>query len=107
MGRKFYRDLFTGRLTERDYDETVTGTRAERTKKVGGQKWPKMPEAMGIDTQDIPATEARLAQKGIPTKYNRHGCPIVESPAHYRKICKELGFYARNGGYSDPQPYNR
>lgn len=105
MATKFYRNLFTGKLEQREYDPDDTFRRAERVKTKA--KWPITPDAMGIDDEDIPRTEARLAQRGIPTKYNADGNPIIESPSHYRKVCKELGFYMRNASYGDPQPYNR
>jgi hypothetical protein len=70
-------------------------------------KWPIHSEAMAVDPEDIPTARKILAEHGISTEYDRAGRPILTSMAHRKAHAEAMGFYDRNGGYGDPQPFNR
>ena len=64
--------------------------------------WPMVSEAMGVHPDDNMKATKEMTRLGIPTEH-RDGCPVFTSPTHRKAYCEALGFYDRNGGYSDPQ----
>jgi putative FmdB family regulatory protein len=68
--------------------------------------WPRKSLSMGCAVREIPATEKRLREAGIPTKFNHEGDAILESPQHRKKLAEFYGMIDKNsiGGRYDPKP---
>ena len=66
-------------------------------------RWPIYSDAMAITPSQIPEAQAALAAAGVKTDYDSEGRPVLTDSAHRRAHSEALGFYDRNGGYSDPQ----
>jgi hypothetical protein len=58
-------------------------------------------EAAACHPDDVPSYKAHAAKNGVPTEYNRAGCPIFTSRKHRAKYLKTFGLHDRNGGYGD------
>ena len=66
--------------------------------------WPMYSDAMGVHPSQASASSERAAQDGVPTKFDpKTGQAVFTGPEHYKNYCETYGYYARNGGYRDPQ----
>ena len=87
----------------------VAGRRATRDFVAEGSKthpagnWPMYSDNLGVNPDQIPEVEAHSVAIGIPTHFNSEGQAILTSPGHRKRYAEALGFFDRNGGYSDPQ----
>jgi len=60
-------------------------------------------DAVGVNpTQRIEAM-AHAKKIGVPTEFNNEGQAVFTSRMHRKKYCEAIGYFDRNGGYSDPQ----
>lgn len=65
--------------------------------------WPHRSWACGVLPEQRQEAEAAAARMGVPTRFAENGDAIFESPRHRKRYCEAVGYYDRNGGYSDPQ----
>lgn len=85
-----------GRVAYRDF-------LAEHAKTRPAGNWPMLSDALGVNPDQISEAEAHSRSIGIPTHFTADGRAILESPGHRKRYAEALGFFDRNGGYSDPQ----
>ncbi len=85
-----------GRRAVRDY-------LAEHVKTRPAGNWPMASDNLGVSPDQIAEAEAHSREIGIPTHFDAEGCAILTSPSHRKRYAEALGFFDRNGGYSDPQ----
>lgn len=70
--------------------------------------WPMQGEiALAIHPSQLDDYQKASAAKGVPTEFRKTSSglmgPVLTDKKHYRDYCEANGFWARNGGYSDPQ----
>lgn len=65
--------------------------------------WPMVSDAVGVNPDQSAAASEHARSIGIPTEFNSQGQAVFTSARHRKKYCEAIGFYDRNGGYSDPQ----
>jgi hypothetical protein len=94
IARRFQYDQKLGKVVE--------VTEAPR-KTHGITKWNYPSWSMGVHPSQVPAAQAELSKHGVTTQYTPDGEPIIRDKRHLKRHAEALGFYARNGGYSDPQ----
>lgn len=68
----------------------------------GTAGWPMTSESMAVQPWQVADAAAQARALGVPTNYDKHGRPILESPRHRKRYAEAHGFYDRNAGYSDP-----
>lgn len=92
------------------YDSVVTGglmsrmSRKERGRFGACSTYPMKSAATGVNPVQIAEARAHDAENGIKVDYDpKTGDAIYTSPGQRKKHCESLGFFDRNGGYSDPQ----
>lgn len=66
--------------------------------------WPIMPDASGVNPEQIPEQMAYDRMMGVPTDYTPDGRPIITGQKHYRDHCRANGLFHRNAGYGDAAP---
>jgi len=86
-----------GRTYHRDFRAEQVGTRPPGN-------WPMESDALGVNPEQIAEAEAHSREIGIPTRFTKEGCAVFESPQHRKRYAEALGYFDRNGGFSDPQP---
>lgn len=64
-------------------------------------------ESMAVHPTQIKEAMAHDASKGVPTKYDKFGRPLITSRGHMKQFCELHGVYDRNGGYGDAQRNHR
>jgi putative FmdB family regulatory protein len=64
--------------------------------------WPMKSEALGVHPDQIGEAVEQARKLGIPTEFTKDGRPILTSPGHRKRYAEALGFWDKNGGYSDP-----
>lgn len=65
--------------------------------------WPMCSDAVGVSPDQSSEAMEHAASIGVPTEFNSEGQAVFTSRKHRKKYCEAIGFYDRNGGYSDPQ----
>lgn len=85
-----------GRTFHRDFQAECAKTRPPGN-------WPMESDALGVAASQVAEAEAESRAMGIPTHFTKDGCAILTSPEHRRRYAEALGYFDRNGGYSDPQ----
>jgi hypothetical protein len=65
--------------------------------------WPMKSEALGVQPNQVNEAYKESVSIGIPTEFDKDGKAIFTSPSHYKKYAEAHGYYAKNGGYSDPR----
>ena len=83
-------------------------TKRDFAREHGGYKhkpgnWPMKSESMGVHPLDAVAATAHASRIGIPTEFTADGRAVFTSARHRKSYCQAMGFYDRNGGFSDPQ----
>lgn len=70
------------------------------------ENWPLKSEALAVNPKDAKQAQEDSIKQGVPTEFDKDGCPIFVNPKHRKEFCEKYGFYDRNAGYSDPTPKN-
>lgn len=65
--------------------------------------WPMLSDALGVMPEQIPEAREELRAKGVDANFSTDGRIEFRSRGHRKAVCEALGYYDRNGGYSDPQ----
>ena len=65
--------------------------------------WPMVSDSMGVSETQIEEAEQHSIKEGVPTHFNELGQAVFNSQSHYKKYAEKYRFFAKNGGYSDPQ----
>lgn len=65
--------------------------------------WPMASDACGVHPVQIPDQRDEMHKHGVHADHTPDGRVIFNSARHRKKVCEALGYYDRNGGYSDPQ----
>jgi len=65
--------------------------------------WPMESCAMGVNPNQRREAEKDSVDRGVPTQFTRGGAAVFTSPKHRKQYCESLGYFDRNGGFSDPQ----
>ncbi len=86
-----------GERTERDFVGEAYGV----AHKPGN--WPMKSEAMAVHPDQVGEAHADAVKRGVPTEFDKSGCPIFTSPGHRKRFCEAYGAYDRNGSYGDPR----
>ena len=66
-------------------------------------KWPILSDAVGVGHDQVDEARAESVRLGVPTDFTADGRAILRTPRHRKEYCEALGFFDRDGGYSDPQ----
>lgn len=62
------------------------------------------PEALAVHPSQAAEADEWAAKHGMHVHHRRDdGRPVFQSKRTYKQYCERQGFYARNGGYGDPQ----
>jgi hypothetical protein len=71
-------------------------------------KWPMTTVLTGVAESQVEETREKLAKHGVVgATVNNDGTVTWDSPKARRRYCEVMNLGDRNGGYSDPQFYNR
>lgn len=65
--------------------------------------WPIKSEALGVHPDQISEAREQSIALGVPTEFTKDGRPILTGPKHRKRYAEALGFWDKNGGFSDPQ----
>lgn len=69
--------------------------------------YPMTCTAIGVHPSQVKEHMEHLRAMGCgQVNHTKDGDVIFESKSQRKKVCEALGFFDRNGGYSDPQPKN-
>lgn len=66
--------------------------------------WPMYSDSLGCHPRQVKQMQALLQSKGVHAEFNAQGRPKLENARHRAAVCRALGKYDRNAGYSDPAP---
>lgn len=67
--------------------------------------YPMYSEAMGvIHPHEVKLVQQKLAARGVKANFNSDLCIELRSKGHRKQVAEALGYFDRNGGYSDPSP---
>jgi hypothetical protein len=97
-GQVFKRDRFAEMVTQ---SRQMGHKRTVRKHNHG----PVESDAMGCHPSQIPEMRAAAAKKGLKVDFDpKYGTAKFATRKQYKEYAEAHGMYARNGGYSDPQP---
>jgi S-adenosylmethionine:diacylglycerol 3-amino-3-carboxypropyl transferase len=59
-------------------------------------KWPIHSDVAGVNPLQRNEAEKVCRDLGVPTKYDRQGRAVWESPSHRKRHCEALGYFDKN-----------
>lgn len=62
---------------------------------------PKLSDALAVHPSQVAEAVADAKKKGVPTRFEADGRPIITSRAHQKQYLKAYGFHNRDGGFGD------
>jgi hypothetical protein len=62
---------------------------------------PKLSEALAVHPDQVPEAVEDAKRKGVPTRFEADGRPVITSRAHQKAYLKAYGFHNRDGGFGD------
>ena len=78
----------------RDFVATLRGARVGIA---GEWNHPIHSEALAVHPEQRAEAIASAEKHGVPTEFDKHGCPIFRSRSHRKRYCKEYGFVDLSG----------
>ena len=62
---------------------------------------PKLSDALAVHPTQVAEAVADAKHKGVPTRFEADGRPVITSRAHQKAYLRAYGFTNRDGGYGD------
>lgn len=94
-----YRHIFRYNPATREVEEVKLPTRGSRRKST----WPLKSDALGVHKDQRMDAIAESIAVGVPTDFTPDGRAVLESKGHRKRYAEALGYWDRDGGFSDPQ----